>query len=117
MNSDLIFWLIVNTGSHQKHWLDQFILDNYQLKNIFVVSILKGLLCRFPLETVNFEALNLNDDWELNFEEQGIKIQMSPAGKIVFVGVYKPLNCSIGFFFEKLEQLLTTLFYVHPILS
>lgn len=64
----------------------------------------------FVEDPVNFEELNFNDRFELEFETQDVKIYTSLTIKIVVAGVYRSPNGCFDYVFEEFERLLTKLF-------
>lgn len=91
--------------------IDQFILKNLKLANYFCRERFKGGgVAIFVKDSLHFQKFSPSEKTELDFEAEGVKVQLSSAENIIVVGLYRSPNGCIRSFFQKLEELLTKLF-------
>lgn len=91
--------------------IDQFYIKHYQLANYFCRRNFKGGgVSIFVKDNLNFQTFTLNEKIELDFEAEGVKVQLSSSENIIVVGLYRSPNGCIRSFFDKLEELLTKMF-------
>jgi exonuclease III len=102
---------VVSEHGYSLDLIEQFNLKNYQLGNYFCRERFKGGgVSIFIRDNLIFHTININEKCELDFEAEGVKIQLSSAENIIVVGLYRSPNGCIRSFFEKLEELLVKLF-------